>query len=403
VLILLESHRALNTGHLVPHGATSAATPFLDSLARTNHYWTRMVAAGVPTINALLAIHLSVPQHPTRQIASEFTALRNESFTATLGRRGYTTRFFSAADPAWDNQTPWLRQWYQAFRYDRGREHDAAMFADMTAWMQDSLAPDKPFFVTAMSKTNHYPFNPVPGVRRLADTASLVSRMDATMAYTDSCLSVFFAAARREPWFDRTVFVILADHGFPLSEHGSSQIGHGLYTESVWLPLVISGNHPALGKPRAHHGLASQIDLAPTFFELAGIREANAHMGHSLLSPVPADRQFRFGLFNEQAFMERGPYRWHGPWGSLPREQGEELFDLLNDRLERDNLLARPGSQFDPEVLRDPLSSLARDLARLHIDVIEQDALWPYVSPDSGVKTESSRASDSLVRAAPVN
>lgn len=379
VLLILESHRALHTGHLVPYGALDSATPFLDSLARANHYWTRMVAGGLPTINALLSIHLSIPQHPTRQIAGEFTALRHEAFTAVLGRHGWFTRFFSAADPAWDNQTPWLRQWYGGVRYHRSRETDAAMFADMAAWLRDSLPEGRPFFVTAMTKTNHYPFNPVPGVRNLPDTASLVSRMSATMAYTDSALRAFFAEARRRPWFDRTVFIVVADHGFPLSEHGSSQIGHGLYAENIWIPLVIAGAHPLLGPPRARHEPASQLDLAPTLLELAGVRAPNAFMGHSLLSPPMPERRFLYGFFQEQAFVENGPYRWHGAWGRAPRPQGEELFDVASDRLERHDLLAapdRPRSEDLPR-LRDALSEIARDMARLHMDVIERNALLP--------------------------
>lgn len=384
VLIVMESHRALQVGHLAPYGATRSATPFLDSLALANHYWTRMTASGVPTINALLSIHLSIPPHPTRQLASEFATLRHEAFPVVFGRAGYVTRFFSAADPAWDNQTPWLRQWYQGTRYDRSRENDAAMFADMAAWMRDSLSSDRPFFLTAMTKSNHYPFNPAPSMAKPAKDAPLVDRMSGTMRYADSCLRVFFAAARSRPWFDHTVFVILGDHGFPLSEHGSSQIGYGLYTESIWLPLVIVGSHPALGAPGPRHELAAQVDLAPTFLDLAGLKVPNAQTGHSLVSPGPDDRQYRITMMGEQAMVEKGPYRWHGPWGSVPREQGEEMFDVVRDRLERSNLLAPSAGRPDLSEVRDSLASLARDLARLDIYVIEHDALWPADSLLSG-------------------
>ena len=75
--------------------------------------------------------------------------------------------------------------------------------------------------------------------------------------------------------------------------------------------------------------------------------------------------------------VERGDYRWHGPWGNTPRVQGEELFNLIDDRLEHHDLMpAQPG-------LRDSLGSFIRDLARLHIDVIQKDVLWPPVSADS--------------------
>jgi hypothetical protein len=380
MLILLETQRAINVGHLKPYGALHSSSPYLDTLAARGAYWTRMVATGLPTINSWMSLHLSVPQHPTRYLASEFTTLRNESFVQIFGRHGYTTRYFSTSDPSWDNKTPWLRQWYQDFDYDRTREYDAGMFDHLRMWMRDSLPRGKPFFVTAMTKTNHYPFNPVSGVRPTAPGAPLLERLDATMRYADSGLKTLIDGLRDQPWFDRTVFIVMADHGFPLGEHGSSQIGYGLYTESIWMPFVMVGNHPRLrpGGPRLEP--ASGLDLGPTFLDLAGIRAPNSFMGHSLLQG-PNPRLLTFSMREEQAMVEKGPYRWHGAWGAQPRRQGEELFDLVHDRLEtRDLMPAQAG-------LRDSLAAFVRDLARLHIHVVENDLLRP----------------DSLVRPAGVN
>jgi arylsulfatase A-like enzyme len=371
VLILLESHRALNVGHLKPYGATHSSSPYLDTLAARGAFWTRMVATGIPTINSWMSMHLSVPQHPTRYIASEFTTLRNRSFPNILADHGYLTRYFSTSDPAWDNKTPWLRQWYGDFSYDRMKEYDAGMFARLGAWMKDSLSTDRPFFITAMTKTNHFPFNPEPGVRPVPAGAPLIERMNATMEYADGGLRKLIEGARKEPWFKRTVFVVMADHGFPMSEHGSSTIGFGLYTESIWMPFVMYGRHPKLSGTGPRLDLASGLDLGPTFLDLAGIREPNAFAGHSLVKPAPPERQLTFSMRGEQAMVERGDYRWHGAWGKIPRQQGEELFNIVEDRLERRNLVpARQG-------LRDSLGAFMRDLARLHIDVIEKDILWP--------------------------
>lgn len=386
MLILMETQRAVNVGHLKPYGAIHSSSPYLDTLAAQGTFWTRMIATGLPTINSWMSMHLSIPQHPTRYLASEFTTLRSESFVQSFARHGYRTRYVSTSDPSWDNKTPWLRQWYQDFYYDRTREYDAGMFDYLRHWMRDSLPPDQPFFITAMTKTNHYPFNPVPGVRVVADTASLLERLDATMGYADSGLKTLIEGLRDQPWFDRTVFIIMADHGFPLGEHGSSQIGYGLYTESMWMPLVMFGNHPMLRPGGPRNDLASGLDLAPTLLELAGIREPNAFMGHSLLQDHNPKR-LTYSLRGEQAMVETGNYRWHGGWGKEPRVQGEEIFDLIRDRMETRNLMpAEPA-------LRAALAAFIRDRTRLHVEVLERNALWPE-RPDRP---------DSLVRLPPVN
>ncbi len=371
VFLLLESHRGVNVGHLKPYGAFDSATPFLDSLAHAGHYWTRMITSGLPTIHALIAVHLSILQHPMRYISSEFTGLNHRSFTAVLGRYGYRTHYFSAPDPAWDNQTPWLRQWYQGVTYHRDQENDGDMLRNMSAWMRDSLSMDRPFFVTGMTKSNHYPFDAAPDMNAEQRGLPINQRIHFTMAYTDSCIRVFVNSLRDQPWFDHTVFIVMADHGFPLGEHGCSNIGCGLYNENVWLPFVVAGAHTKLGSPGPHEGLAAHFDLGPTILDLAGIREENSYMGHSLLLPAKRENQTGFLFRAEQALIERGPYRWHGAWGNVQREQGEELFDVETDRMERHNILSEHRS------LRDSLEPLARQLARLHLHVIENNRLWP--------------------------
>ncbi|HKP95695.1 MAG TPA: sulfatase-like hydrolase/transferase, partial [Fibrobacteria bacterium] len=387
VIILLESHRAMNTGYLKPFGslpghAGPTPTPVMDSLAMGRaHAWTRFSCSGIPTINALMSTHLSILQHPTRYIANDFTTLRHRSFTEELGRHGYRTHFFSAADPSWDGQVPWLRRWYQGISYDRMRETDDAMFRDMAAWMRDSLRSGRPFLVTAMTKTNHYPFNAEPGVRKTPPDASLQEKMLATMEYTDASLGRFLESLRKEPWFANTVFVILADHGFPLSEHGSSTIGYGLYTESMWIPFVVAGAHPKLGPPALHDYPASQLDIGPTILDLAGIRAPNHFLGHSLARPATGLNSVSYLVRAEQGTLEHGNYRLHGPLGAVPREQGDEVFDVVGDRLEKRNLYASSG-----RAAYDSLMPFLRAMGTLNTYAVEADILWPDSAAEVGTR-----------------
>ncbi|MEO7426715.1 MAG: sulfatase-like hydrolase/transferase, partial [Fibrobacteria bacterium] len=378
VLILMESQRGVNAGYLRPFGSLpghtgATPTPVMDSLALGRaHAWTNFSCSGIPTINALMSTHLSILQHPLRYIANDFTTLRHRSFTEELGRHGYRTHFFSAADPSWDGQVPWLRQWYQGISYDRSRETDAAMFKDMGRWMKDSLKSDRPFMVTAMTKTNHYPFNAEPGVRPTGPTAGLQGKMLATMEYTDACLGRFLDSLRHEPWFANTVFIMLADHGFPLSEHGSSTIGFGLYTESVWIPFVIAGDHPKLGPPALHDYPASQLDIGPTVLDLAGIRTANHFLGHSLTRPATGLHSLSYLVRAEQGTLEHGPFRLHGPLGPAPREQGVEVFNVERDRGEKVNLLPTTG-----KAVYDSLLPFLQTMAALNTYSVEANILWP--------------------------
>ncbi len=394
VMLILESHRGVNCGYLKPYGAIADATPVMDSLAAGQaHAWTRFACSGIPTINALMSIHLSILSHPSRIIASDFTTLRHNAFTAVLGRHGYRTHFFSAADPAWDGQVPWLRQWYQGVTYDRSRETDDATLQNMAQWMKDSLNGERPFLVTAMTKTNHYPFNHEPGVRTVPAGASLQEKMLATMEYTDASIGRFLTEIKHEPWFDNTIVLILADHGFPLSEHGSSNIGFGLYTESVWIPFLMLGHHPRMGNPELHDYPASQLDIGPTVLALAGIQEANHYLGHDLFRRTSGMNSLSYLVRGEQGSLEYGSFahdslnqqyfRIHEPLGEIPREQGREIFNTRIDKAERKNLLnTQDGVGYDS------LVHFLRAVTQLNTNAVEANALWP----DSSQPNTSSRS-----------
>jgi phosphoglycerol transferase MdoB-like AlkP superfamily enzyme len=270
--------------------------------------------------------------------------------------------------------------------YDRTREVDGDMFQDMARWMKDSLSTARPFMVTAMTKTNHYPFNHEPGVRQLPAGATLQEKMLATMEYTDACVGRFLETIKHEPWVANTVVIVLADHGFPLSEHGSSTIGYGLYTESMWIPFVMLGDHPRMGPPQLHDYPASQLDIAPTVLALAGIREANHFLGHDLFRPASGKDSRSYLIRGEQGTVEArssdsGYFRMHGPLGATPREQGDEVFNTVTDRPERHNLSGTQGKAFYGALL-----PYVRTMAELNTYAVEANALWP----DSALESRDS-------------
>lgn len=385
IVLMLESHRAVSVGHLQPYMGTGGAprsespTPFLDSLAGSGHYWSRFQVAGIPTVNALFASHLSLLQHPSRYIANDFGRLRQETFASVLRKRGYQSRFFSAGDPSWDGQTRWFNKWYGAITYDRARELDRPMLQHMAAWMKAELSDERPFLVTAMTKTNHFPFREGPRVMPGRANGTLAERMASTMAYTDNCMRELLDSLKDEPWFARTVFITFADHGFPMNEHGSSVIGHGLYAESTWLPLVFHGAHPQLGEPRGHHETSSQLDLTPTILDLAGIDIDNAFMGHSLLRSTGKQYASAYQMRMDEMALETEGLRMHRPRPGAEHARPDEVFSVEHDRLERHNLIDEERPFFER------WSAHLQQLSAMHRYLIEHNRIWPEGSADSVV------------------
>jgi phosphoglycerol transferase MdoB-like AlkP superfamily enzyme len=101
--------------------------------------------------------------------------------------------------------------------------------------------------------------------------------------YSDYCFRNFMEAARKEPYFNNTIFVFVGDHGV-------SGNATAVYPQ-VWTREQLTDEHvpllfyaPRLLKPQRRTAVVSQIDVLPTVAALAGQRYTNTTLGRDLLS-----------------------------------------------------------------------------------------------------------------------
>ena len=279
IFFLLESHRGLNVGFMNP--SEPSPTPFLDSIVKHSHAWVRMHASGLPTTGGVLSTHLGLPHHSKLAEATDLAHVNLPSFASVLTDSGYTTHYFSAADPAWDNLGVWMAKWYTAQHYDRNFEDDSSFFDKTVSAIRDSLATgEKPFLATVMSRSNHYPFNFAAGMTDEEKNRPLQERIKVTMHYTDRQLARFIHSIEKEPWYSNTYVIIMADHGFPLGENDVSTMNGSAYSNATWIPFIIHGKGL---EPAIDTATTAQIDVGVTILELAGIAVPSISMGHNLL------------------------------------------------------------------------------------------------------------------------
>lgn len=360
LVVILESHRGMSVSH-VPGGLNWS--PELDKLARQGMAQGRGQAAALPTIGAFMAIHTGLWACTREQVATYFTLARLPSLPAVLGRHGYDTHFFSAFDPAFDNQNVWLRQWYAHIHYDRSRQEDAELLQHVGEFIP-SLPADRPFFVAVTTRTNHFGFDRVAGVAKTGGE-SWPERMKDTMGYADAALGKLVATLRRDPKFARTVLIVTGDHGYPLGEHGSWYLYESLHVEAAAVPIVIAGGHPKLAGLAGTLAMepATHADLAPTVLDLAGIDLTGSWAGRSLLRAGQGSAlTFKDGHFA----IERGRLRVIGQEGQAGQLQA---YDRVADPRETAPLAVTvQAKELAAEALR------ASDLMR---DVYVRDAVLP--------------------------
>ena len=131
---------------------------------------------------------------------------------------------------------------------------------------------------------------------------------------------------------ERTVFVVVGDHGEAFGEHVPRQHNAVPYEEALRVPLVIHqpGRWP---EGRAATGLRSQLDVTPTLTDLLGLRldPASVH-GTSLLEPPERDQAFASCLYTHTCgAVVESRYKFVHHFG----DRADELFDLDSDPAER--------------------------------------------------------------------
>jgi arylsulfatase A-like enzyme len=119
-------------------------------------------------------------------------------------------------------------------------------------------------------------------------TAEQIEQMDAlyrarlqSLQAVDEAVATLVQALEDTGQLDNTYIVFFSDNGFHMGQHRMVS-GKGMpYEEDIRVPLIIRG--PGVRKNAVRDELASIIDLAPTFAEIAGTQMSNLVDGRSLL------------------------------------------------------------------------------------------------------------------------
>jgi arylsulfatase A-like enzyme len=166
-----------------------------------------------------------------------------------------------------------------------------------------SAAGGRPFHHFVMTTSNHRPYTYPAGK---VDLPSKVSGRAGAVKYTDYAIGQFLREASAKPWFNDTVFVIVADHC------ASSAGKTDLPVENYHIPLIIfaPGGHIAPGRIKT---ITSQMDYAPTLLGLLGWSYPSRFFGHDVRKIDPAHAHALIGNYQKLGHLEHGELVVLGP------------------------------------------------------------------------------------------
>lgn len=258
-------------------------TPFLDSLIDQSLSFEYGFANGKKSIEAIPAVIASMPTlMDNPYISSPYGDNQINTLPNILSKFGYESAFYHGAT----NGSMRFDGFSTLCGYDHylGRyEYNNDAHFDKTwgildeyfnPWTAKKMSELKePFFSTLFTLSSHHPYFIPKHIKNKIKTGP--QPICASINYGDYALKEFFREAKKQPWFENTLFVIMADH-----TPASSTPEYNTRTHLYRIPIVFY--HPkGLIKPEKSKEIFQQLDVLPTILDLLNINTNYYAFGNS--------------------------------------------------------------------------------------------------------------------------
>lgn len=310
VMIYLESFAAYKTGAF---GNPLDPTPYFDKLSKAgisfDHYFTPHTG----TARSVFAGLTGLPDIEPNKTSSR-NPLVVEQHTAFTHMDGYEKFYFIGGSANWGNirgiishNIPKLHLYeegsYSSPRMDVWGISDLHLFEEAN-WVLKKQ--DKPFFAIIQTSGNHRPYH-IPednrgfqlkkfDARQLKDAGFIHNDEFNAFRFMDHSIAFFIESARKEKYFDNTIFVFFGDHG--ISGYGgkhSKPYLSQLDLTSLQTPLVFYAPS-LLSEAHVITKVASQLDLLPTITSMIGLTYKNTTLGRDLFDTQFDDKRYAFTI-----------------------------------------------------------------------------------------------------------
>ena len=341
VVVLLEE--SLGAEFVGAYGDIRGLTPNLDRLSKQSLLFTNAYATGTRTVRGMEAVTASFPPVPAESIVKRPYNQGLFNWSTVMAKNGYAPTFIYGGYGTFDSMNQFFAS--NGYRVIDRTDMDQPRFSNIWGVSDEDLfrhamkvfdeqhARGERIYSIIMTTSNHKPYTFPPGVPGVPEKGG---GRDAGIRYADYAIGWFLDAVNGKPWFDNTVFVIVADHGARV--YGREDIPIATYE----IPLLIYA--PKHVKPGRVDTLTSQIDVAPTVLGLLGFSYDSTFFGKDVLRDIlpgrfiPMNHNRDVALFNGTRIIEIG----------FRKTAAEYLYDPVTGKQTR--------VEIDPEHLKDAIT-----------------------------------------------
>ena len=322
--------------------------PFIDSLLTKSLTFEYSYANGRKSMDAMPSILSGIPMMVETFFLTPASLNDLDGLPSLLKNEGYSSAFFhgghniSMGFSAFAHHIGFenyygLDEYCKSSKYCGMDDFDgkwAIWDEPFLQYMLDVLEKQpEPFVASAFTASSHHPYNlPSQYADSLRDEGGL--EIHKCVRYTDLALRRFFERASREPWYNNTVFVLVADHTNQ-SKHDVYKTDLGLYS----IPIIFFTPDGSLTPALRDDMVVQQTDITPTLLHLLGCDKPYLAFGSDLMA-TPPEHTWAFNYNNGIYQYLQGDLmlQWDG-------EKTIGLYQFKSDPLLRHNLVGSRSEQ----------------------------------------------------------
>lgn len=355
VILIVESMGKEYIGALnsdLDGGQYRGYMPFVDSLVEKSLTFKYSYANGRISMDAMPSILSGLPMMVESIFLTPASLNDVDGISSILGREGYGTAFFhgghniSMGFSAYAHSIGYkdyygLDEYCQSPKYGGMDDFDGKWAIWDEPFLQFTLdnigQMSQPFLATVFTASSHHPYN-VPEQYRDSLKDEGGRPIHKCVRYTDLALRRFFERASHEPWYQNTVFVLVADH--------TNQNSHDVYKTDLGLysiPIIFFTPDGSIKPAMRDDVIAQQTDITPTLLHLLGYERPYLAFGNDLLGEDPGQTwAFNYNAGIYQLIKGDLMLQFDG-------EKTTALYRYKTDRLLKDNLVGQLPQQQEME------------------------------------------------------
>jgi phosphoglycerol transferase MdoB-like AlkP superfamily enzyme len=303
VLVICESFSAYKSSMW---GNPLNTTPFFNEMCKQGLFFDNCFTPSYGTARGIWATITGIPDVELNKTASRNPSMVDQH-TIINDFEGYEKFYFLGGSTSWANIRGLLtnnikdlhlyeQENYSAPKIDVWGISDKNLFLESNKVLR---LQSKPFFAVIQTADNHRPYTipeedlqefkkvtvPLDSLKRYGFESN--EELNA-FRYTDYGYQKFIEVARKEKYFENTIFMFIGDHGI--------QGNAGTMFPPAWSDRSLTSYHvpllfysPKLLSPQRLHCVASQVDVLPTLAGMANINYTNTTLGRDLVQQHKTD------------------------------------------------------------------------------------------------------------------